>query len=326
MNLEFHYYAIHALALEAGFDSNQAGILANSSQEIDAATMPLIFDTPQGRVDIAVTQNYLFWDEKVKRDVYLPFHFIPGDKEEAAKARIDGRHNPYAVTANSESARELLVSAFKDKNPYLMGTALHTFADTWAHQNFCGLQDQWNETGSSSMASGLPPAGHLQALSSPDEPDARWEDARLVPQLRLINNRERFAVAAKKIFRYLRIFLGKPFNDDELIIAKLEAIWAKPSREERLADYVICWDLQPYEPGLWRRQAGAPKDSSAFSGIRHYDKLAWLKYQLDRASGREGARPVQVDSSFFSTDLYRWHQAALEHRQRALAIMERKGL
>jgi hypothetical protein len=326
MNVEFHYYAIYALALEAGFDAQKAFIMANSSQEVDASTTAITFDTPRGRIDVPVTQNYLFWDEKVKRDVYLPYHFIPGDTEISAKARIDGGNNPYAVTANSETARELLVSAFKDKDAYIMGTALHTFADTWAHQNFCGLQDEWNDIGSTSMVSGLPPAGHLQALSKPDEPDARWEDARLVPEQRRIINKDRFAIAAKKIFRYLRVFLGKPFNDDELVIARLEAIWVKPSREERLADYVICWDIKPYEPGLWRRQAGAPADTSAFSGIRHYDKLSWLKHQFDRATGRSGAAMVPADSSYFSTDLHRWNQAAIEHRRRVLTMLERKGL
>jgi hypothetical protein len=326
MNAEFHYYAIHALALEAGFDEERAFIIANSSQEVDVATTPLSFDTPTARIDIIVSQNYLFWDDAVKRDIYLPFHFIPGDAKAASEARRDGRTNPYAVTPNSEAAKELLVSALKDKNPYLIGVALHTFADTWAHQNFCGLQGGWNDIGATSLVAGLPPAGHLQALSSPDEPNARWEDPRLVPDRRSVVNRLRFAEAARKIFRYMRVFLGKGFGDDELIVAKLEALWAKPSRDERLADYVICWNLKPYEPLLWRRQAGAPDDNSPFAGIRHYDKLAWAKAQLANAMGHAARAPVPAPASFHGSSLFQWHQAALEHRRRALAIIERNGL
>ncbi len=326
MNAEFHYYAIYALALEAGFDEERAFIISNSSQEIDASTTPLAFDTPSGRVDIIVSQNYLFWDDSVKRDIYLPFHFIPGDAKAASSARLDGRTNPYAVTPNSDAAKELLVSALRDKDPYLIGIALHTFADTWAHQNFCALMGGWNDIGGSSLASSLPPAGHLQALSAPDEPSVSWEDSRLVPDRSFVVNRVRFAEAARKIFRYMRVFLGKGFGDDELIVAKLEALWAKPDRDERLSDYVICWNLRPYEKMLWRSEAGAPEDSSPFAGIRHYDKLAWAKAQLARASGSTSAPPVTVPASFRQGALYRWHEAALEHRRRALAIIERNGL
>jgi hypothetical protein len=326
MNSEFHYYAVHALALEAGFDEERAFIIANSSQEVDAATTPLAFDTPTGRVDIIVSQNYLFWDESVKRDIYLPFHFLPGDPKAASASRKDGRTNPYAVTPNSEAAKELLVMALRDKDPYLIGVALHTFADTWAHQNFCGLLGGWNDVGGSSITASLPPAGHLQALSSPDEPSVRWEDPRLLPDRSHVVNRVRFADAAKKIFRYLRVFLGKGFGDDELVVAKLEALWAKPNRDERLADYVICWNMRPYEPLLWRREAGAPDDNSPFAGVRHYDKLAWAKAQLAKAAGSPARAPVPVPASFRESPLYKWHQAALEHRRRALAIIERSGL
>jgi hypothetical protein len=326
MNIEFHYYAVHILALEAGFDERTAFLMANSSQEVDASTMPAAFDAPRGPVDVAVTQNYLFWDDAVSRGIYLPFHFMPGDHSAAASVRADGRRNRYAVTPNSDSAKELLVTALRDKDPYLLGIALHTFADTWAHQNFCGLLDDWNDIGSTSIAASLPAAGHLQALSSPDEPDARWQDGRLVPEQRLVVNRKRFSAAATKIFRYLRVYLGRSFNDDELVVARLDAIWAKPSRDERLADYVLCWDIRPYVPGLWRREAGAPENRSAFASLRHYDKLAWARNQLSRASGGVRPAPVPVDSSFYSTDLYRWHEAALEHRRRAVSILERNGL
>jgi len=325
MNIEFHYYAVHILALEAGFDERTAFIMANSSQEIDASTMPAAFDAPRGLVDVAVTQNYLFWDDAVSRGIYLPFHFIPGDPAQSSSVRADGRRNKYAVTPNSASAKELLVAALRDKDPYLAGIALHTFADTWAHQNFSGLLDDWNDIGSTSMAAGLPPAGHLQALSSPDEPDARWQDGRLVPEQRLVVNRNRFSAAATKIFRYLRVYLGRSFNDDELVVARLDAIWAKPSRDERLSDYVLCWDVRPYEPGLWRREAGAPENRSAFASLRHYDKLAWAKSELLRSMG-ENPPSYQVDSGFYSSRLYHWHEAAMEHRSRALHAISQRGL
>jgi len=326
VNIEFHYYAIHALALEAGLDERTAFIMANASQEVDASTTPIAYETPKGRVDIAITQNYVFWDESVRNDIYLPFHFLPGDAAAAAAVRADGRRSVWAVTPNSIMAKELLTAAFKDKDPYLMGIALHAFADTWAHQNFCGMLDDWNDMGGTSIASGLPPAGHLQALSSPDEPGAVWTDGRLRPEFSRIRNADRFAAAARKIFRYLRVFMGRRFDDDELVVGTLLAIWTKPSKDERLADYVIRWNTRPYEPRLWRREAGAPAESAPYAAIGHYDKLAWLRSQLDKSMGWTTQKPIRVDSTFYSTHLYRWHEAALEHRRRAIAALKRNNL
>lgn len=323
MNTEFHYYAIFALAREAGFDEATAFVLANASQEVDASTTPLAFDAPRGRVDIAVTQNYVFWDRDLCRSAYLPFHFVPGDPEAAAAARADGRRDPYAVTPNGELAKSLLVEALRDKDPYRMGVALHAFADTWAHQNFTGFQSPSNELQRDGSASRLPPAGHLQALLDPDQPDAVWEDPRLVPERRRVVNVERFSAAATKVFRYLRVYLGKPFGDESLVVDRLAAVWRKPSRDERLADYVIEWGMPVWERGLWRKAAGAPR--SALPGALQYDKLAWAASELRAAMGSEPVT-VAVDESFYRSDLYRWHEAAVEHRSRAHAALAGKGL
>lgn len=326
MNAEFHYYAIYVIAREAGLEEGFAYRMAQASQYVDASLSPLRFDTPRGTVDVAVTQNYVFWDDAIRRDVYLPFHFLPGDPEAAARARIDGEGSPYAVTPNGDLAKKLLEAAFRDKDPYLMGIALHSFADTWAHQNFSGREEAWNDMGGRSAAMGLPPVGHLHAFAWPDEPDRTWTDPRLVPELASVVNRERFYLAARKIFRYLRVFQGKKFDDEELALDGLRAVWASPSRDERLADYTIRWGVMPWNAQDYRIRAGAPEDRSPLSGIRHYDKLTWAKGELLRALSPGGPQPaIAVGSGFFESDLFRWHEAAREHRARAQAALgERK--
>lgn len=321
MNVEFHYYTIYALALEAGLPPDAAGVLAGASQEIDASTTPLRLDGPQGTVEVTVTQNYAFWDQSVGQDVYLPYHFIPGDRLAAASRRRDGREHPLAVTPNATIAKELLVMALRDRDLYLAGIAMHSFADTWAHQNFCGIIDDYNNA---AEGTGLPPAGHLQVLTSPDDPAGRWHDGRLVPEYGDIDNRERFAEAAGKLYRYLCVYRGKSFADEQLVIDKLRALWARQNRDERLADYVIGWDIAPWEAGAWRREAGAPVETSALSRVRHYDKLAWAGSVI--AGDMKRPRVVQVDSSVYSSHLYRWNEAALEHRRRAASLMAGAGL
>ncbi|TFG84359.1 MAG: hypothetical protein E4H20_03400 [Spirochaetales bacterium] len=326
MNVEFHYYAIYALAREAGFTDDFAFRMACSSQYVDAATSPLSFDAPRGRTEMIVTQNYVFWDDSTRNDVYLPFHFLPGNARAAASLRSDSTRNPYAVTPNGEIAKRLLTEAFRDKDPYLMGIAAHAFCDTWAHQNFSGLMESWNDLGTGSAAGSLPPAGHLHALAAPDEPDRRWMDSRLKPEARSIVNRDRYREAARKIFRYFRVFLARPFDDDELVVDRLSEIWLEPSREGRLAEYTIRYDATPWDAALWRRSAGAPIDGSALSGIRHYDKYAWAKSELARALRGGEAKIIPVGSELYASDLYRWNEAAIEHRRRAQAAIAAEGL
>lgn len=322
MNVEFHYYAVHALALEAGLDVSFARDLACASQYVDAATAAMSLRTPRGDYRVDPTQNYTFWDEAVRSDVYLPFHFLPGDAEEAAGKRRDGARNPYAVTPNGELAKGLLVAALRDKDPFTIGVALHAFADTWAHQNFSGLMEPFNELPGSKV-SALPAAGHLHAMAMPDAPDGRWSDERLIEAQ--IDNAARFRQAARKIYRYLCVYAGKAFGDEDIVCDRLERIWRKPNGQERLADYVIEYGMEGWDRDAWRAEAGLPPERSALAGVRHYDKLSWAKAELAKAFSA-GAEPIPVGASFFSSRLYRWAEAAAEHRRRAKAALTKAGL
>lgn len=322
MNVEFHYYAVHALALEAGLDSSFARDLAGASQYVDAATVALSLRTPRGAYRVEPTQNYTFWDEAVRSDVYLPFHFLPGDAAEAAARRLDGALNPYAVTPNGELAKGLLVDALRDKDPFIIGVALHAFADTWAHQNFSGLMEGFNELPGSKV-SALPAAGHLHAMAKPDAPDGRWRDERLVDPD--IDNASRFRQAARKIYRYLCVYAGKAFGDEDLVCDRLQEIWRKPDGQERLADYVIEYGMESWDRDAWRAEAGLPPDSSALSGVRHYDKLSWAKAEFAKAFSA-GLESIPVGTAFYSSKLYRWAEAAAEHRRRAKAALAKAGL
>jgi len=325
MNVEFHYYCLYYLSRQAGLDDRFSGLLAASSQYVDASTYPLSFSTPREQLSITVTQNYVFWDEAVRRDIYLPFHFLPGGSSGTADQASQGKANPYTVRPNGYIAKELLILAFKEKDPYLMGIALHSFADTWAHQNFSGLVEEGNSISTGGSMLELPPAGHLQALTQPDEPDRVWFDPRLPEHERRISNSQRFVQAGRKIYRYLCIFNNKPYSDEELVLDSMQSIWTGSTKEGRLADYAIRWDLAPWDARDWQGAAGAAPRPSLFSDIKNYDKLAWAKREVMKSLGEKP--PVyQVDSGFYSSNLYHWHEAAIEHRKRALHALSERGL
>ncbi|MFH2115401.1 MAG: DUF6765 family protein [Spirochaetota bacterium] len=325
MNIEFHYFGIYYLCRQAGLDDCFSGLLAASSQYVDASTYPLAFSTPREQLSMTVTQNYVFWDEAVRRDIYLPFHFIPGGMPGGIDGHPHDKANPYTVRPNGDIAKDLMIQAFKEKDPYLMGIALHSFADTWAHQNFSGLVEEGNSITSDGSMLRLPPAGHLQALTQPDEPDRIWFDPRLPKHERRISNAQRFTQAGRKIYRYLCIYNNKSFSDEELVLDSMQSIWSGTSREGRLADYTIRWDIAPWDARDWQLEAGANPKSSLFSDIKNYDKLAWAKSELLKSIGEKP--PVYlVDSGFYSSKLYHWHEAAMEHRKRALHAMSKRGL
>jgi hypothetical protein len=325
MNVEFHYYAVLFLASRAGFSETEARTLATSSQYVDNAIMAWEARTSAGPWRGTVTQNYLFWDEDISDSVYLPFHFLPGDQVHAASQRRDGARNPYIVTPDSPLAKAVLVSALESHNLYRIGIALHSYADTWAHQNFTGRLEEANAI---DLSSRLPPAGHLRALRSPDEALGLWRDDRLVPGLEFVDNRERFLLAAKKIYRYLRTFRRESFTDEELVLSELGTIWKRDGRdmEARIADFCIALEVEPFRRGAWAAEAGMTGQDSEDGRANGYDKLQWLKAELRRRTGADDGI-LRFDSPRFEgSDLQRWDEAAKEHLATARRLIREAGL
>jgi len=315
MNLLFHYYSIHWLCREAGIPEAEAELIARSSQFVDDAIRPVRVETGGAAYNLVVTQDYLFWDDEILSNVYLPFYFLPGDGQEAARRRRDGKENRWAVTPNGSLARELLIEALKTNNPYRVGIALHAFSDGWAHQNFRACWEEYNSLDAAGSA--LPPVGHLQALANPDDPSRLWTDSRLLPEFFRIDNVERFLGAAKKIFRYLRTYLRRPFDDEELLLPKLENLLRAPGgREGAIAAFIVDGNTPLYDKRDWLRSAGILDGTERSEPYPGYDKILWLKSQAERRLGY-GERRVRAGPEFFESDLYRWNEAALAHRQAA---------
>jgi len=326
MNVEFHYYVVHLLALKAGLGADEAAPLAASSFYVDRAILGYRAVAPTRSYDTVITQNYIFWDAATARNAYLPFHFIPSGHEGPAPGRADGGANPFVVLPDSEPAKEILVAALRTRNPYRVGIALHTYADTWAHQNFSGLNEDWNMLDPKLP---FPTTGHAQALSNPDKVEGVWEDPRLEGGLRKVRNRKRFLQAARKIYKYLRTYNKMPFDDVEEVMGDLEKAWgpegAERSPPERVLDYRIR-GIPEYDAKAWLREAGVSQSDELADSIAGYDKLKWLGRELRGSLGLPKRKEKPVDDSFFSSDLYKWCVAAVEHRAFAQSLLKERGL
>ncbi len=116
--IDFHYYAVYYLAREADFSQDEAAQISWASQFVD---------------DSATTRPYpgggplpLFWGslESLPGRLYS-FHFVSPEWHPVKRA------NPIAKLN--------LIRAERTGNLISLGIALHSWADTWAHEGFTGL-------------------------------------------------------------------------------------------------------------------------------------------------------------------------------------------
>ena len=319
MNIEFHYYIIHYLCNHAGFSREDAYLISYSSQFTDHNIVSYDIDTGRNTYRTIPTQNYGFWDDSFPKEVYIPFHFFPGESDKSARVRRDGKRNSLCCTPNSPGLKELLISSLKTRNPYRIGIALHTYADSWAHQNFSGKLEEWNTIEKRSL---IPAIGHAQALKKPDTLDLVWTDPRLLLEPAKVNNRDRVIRASRQIYKYLRTYNRLGFDDVDLVIWKLEQLLGPVRGEkpiqERITDYIIDLEIERYDRTEWVREAFSPTevpgDERMFAG---YDKFLWLKDALLYRSSLVVRQPAPAKSGFHESHFFLWQEAAKEHLREA---------
>jgi hypothetical protein len=328
MNAEFHYYSVYFLCLRAGLSEERCANIAFASQYVDNALLSYDIDDGGFSYKTEVTQNYIFWDEATLKDIYLPFHFVPGEFERARAERTDGAASRWTVTPDSPLAKEMLIAALRSGDDFRIGIALHAYADTWAHQNFSGRTESCNVMDASSP---LPPAGHLQALRAPDDASEKWFDPRLAG-LRLANvdNGARFREAARRIYRYLRTYLRSGFEDEDLHLDELSATWARypGDMKARIASFTVDLDVPPYEKRYYLAQAGILDEESEDSRFSSgYDTIAWARAAISRRTGfgSSGDR-IATHGQFRGSAIHRWNDAARAHRALASSLFSKKGL
>ena len=262
MDIEFHYYMTYIIARRAGFNANDSYIIAHSSQYTDDNTEHLYIsqDTPDAYESyISQTVNILKPQKELMR-IYPVFHFLPGSLNEISgdsARRADGKLHLMNAIPNSVSVRKLLTDALGLHDLYRIGIATHTFSDTFAHQNFVGADDGFNDM-AGLLEQLIPSVGHADAKHSPDIPNEMWKDERLVPSHALIDNKIRFLDAAGCLFDLYR---GHSTDDDarRSLLADLgNAIGTKTSTtSQRTRNYkaLIGGEFTKYDKDAWFNEA-----------------------------------------------------------------------
>ena len=202
MDIEFHYYMTYLTSAYAGLEPKDALTLAYASQYVDDNDIVCEVDKGKGssyRNYISQTMNILKPKDTLFR-IYPLFHFVPGDPMSKTAWRKDGKMHWLNTTPNSKNANQIMDAALETDDLYRIGIAVHTYVDTWAHQNFIGYYDDFNSM-KTMLGSVAPNIGHADAGHNPDEPALVWRDPRLLDER--VDNRDRFLEAAKCLYEKL---------------------------------------------------------------------------------------------------------------------------
>jgi len=200
MDIEFHYHMTYLITAIAGFRPDEATIIASSCQYTDDNIHTLVIDEKNSELRYENYYSQTYDITKAKDEllrVYCLFHFMPGDPQSPSAYRTDGLMHWLNTTPGSQNAEDMLDMALATGNLYRIGIACHTFADTYAHQNFIGYKNTFNSL-KDPFSLLKPNIGHAEALHAPDLPGNVWEDRRLLSPI--VVNKTRFLDAARALF------------------------------------------------------------------------------------------------------------------------------
>jgi hypothetical protein len=202
------------------------------------------------------------------------------------------------------------VEALKSRDLYRVGIALHSFADTYAHQNFTGRKEDWNRLSENSP---IPPIGHAQAGTKPDGPVTRWSDPRLREPA--VDNRVRWLSAARKVYKYLATYNRRGFDDVDWVIDRLAEIIgtgdSEKTDDQRIVDFVIECEMEEYRRNDWKALALELDETTGGAEISGFqDKLLWLQNEVVKYAAPRTRRSVRARPGFYRSQYFRWHEAA----------------
>jgi len=231
MQLDFHFYAIYALARCAGFSPESAQTAAYSSQHTDDAKYEHALEFENGGRFQQVLTAHQFLDpgtfsKTTCYRIWVPFHFLPGNSGTEFSDRMLTRPGSPIAQKMIEG---LLGSAAKPFALHRLGITLHVYADSWSHQGFMGLQHDKNDVKRLNVKNedrnsilaifrelkekfleyALPSLGHAQAGHFPDEPCREWTYTDFRGKRRDISNTERALDAAQSCYMLMVGFLAR---------------------------------------------------------------------------------------------------------------------
>jgi hypothetical protein len=211
MQIDFHHTVTYVTARAAGFNHKQAETIAYCAQYVDDAVNSGLVKFSNGAMYTRISSahkmlDYRNFEELANHQVWMPFHFLPGNGGKKAGQNPQGKFIEKIICKpNSPVAKDMLNSCLRHKNQlygfHRLGITMHVYADTWAHQGFAGVNHRINgvkklddkdkpdkgffsrlgdffgdtfDRTKGRFVGGALPLGHGSALSFPDKPWLKW--------------------------------------------------------------------------------------------------------------------------------------------------------
>lgn len=257
MQIDFHHAVTYIACRLGGLDRTQAATVAHAAQYVDDATNDGPIDFSDGERYVRVTSAHKTLDtanadRADNRLVWVPFHFLPGNKPTNAVNPWEAFIRRMACQPDSEPARQMIDDCIVRQDlPFALhrfGIALHTYADTWAHQQFVGIICDFNKIAHvaieadpayasdpifdqltdgtmqlKAFIAGHLPVGHAGAVTYPDMPFLKWsftrENEEIVPR----DNPSDFLQATRALFNAVRRYVARNKNLSDVDLPAADA-------------------------------------------------------------------------------------------------------
>lgn len=311
MDTEYHYWITGLIAKRSGFSEVEAGTIAHASEFVDYNMKSYTVldhrgDSSGYSNDISQTMD-ISKPRSERLHIYPLFHFIPGDPNADTARRKDGKTHLLNTTPDNAFANTIIDAALSgqmcgaetDQLLHSIGIATHAYVDTWAHQNFVGIKDDFNQIGFDLK----PNIGHADAGHQPDIPCLIWGDERLADDI--VNNKERFMQASEALFaKYCAFNEGRSCSP--------ECSWDVMAKE--LTEILgPAHKMDSVQLNLYKRHQRY-EEKMAF--LKEFDPYEWFNLAIDKEANsclwREGKE---------QSDWYRFQEAVKKHHHFAYNLI-----
>lgn len=340
MQLDFHFSVTYLMARMAEFSPEDAYTIAYSAQQVDDAIsdIKIMFDNGAAYMPISSAHKTLDHRNFVavnNHAVWIPFHFLPGnDNQPQGQGKNQDFVSRIICKQNSPVAMDMISQCIREKGKenglYRLGITMHVYADTWAHQGFCGISSEVNkvdyfvgDSQSDNLKKQLKtcfgnifdhikgkfvddhlPLGHGAVLTYPDLPYLQWKYKNYAGAEVNRDNPADFVDAAESIYKAMQRYrLG---NAQAAV-----ASFTSEFKEMLLARFVAINDEDPEKRNnKWLKMF---KDGDwGFRADIAYDEDLWRKGALKK-SEKLFPNPYLYSDKFMTSPWKLFNDALKDH-------------
>lgn len=240
MQIDFHHAVTYVAARGAGFEPEEAEIIAYAAQYVDDSVSDGTVCFSNKAMYTRISSAHKTVDPENLDDisnhlVWLPFHFLPGNAGSRVKGLVGEKFidkiicRPGDDSPVAEEMLKLTLAAQGKANAlHRLGITMHVYADTWSHQGFAGVLHEVNEVDAARETDNsgvfdqslagvigawigervIPPLGHGRAQVLPDMPFLKWQYTDGRGELIKRDNTKAFGVAAEAMCRFMQTYRG----------------------------------------------------------------------------------------------------------------------